>query len=424
MKNYGLIIPPITNKEEGAEHLLGSIPKLRGVVINESGDWTQWLPDKEPQNVRGVETNACTIYASLNAIETLLKFKGYNVNYSDRYLANVAKSKGILNPAVGADPHRVAELIRNVAGCLKEDRLPSWTDDIKTAEDYYTLQNLYELMKEGERWYDEWEFSHEWLFNGGTPQEKRKKIEEGLKKGTVCVSVVAWLKNEQGFYYKPQGTIDGHWTMTANAQKDRYTIFDSYDGFIKPLVPDYDFSIAKVYYLTPAQEKRNILYNILELLKKILFLDLILIKKKEVIVPDEVLPPPAVKDDFNPPPNSSRVPDFARAIQKQEGWFPGSRSYRNKNPGNLKWSGLTKELGAIEKDKDFFCIFPGYVKGFTALCDFLKLACEDKLKPYRQARTLKRFCEVYANPPPNNGYATGIARDLNIELDTDIKTLL
>src|SRR3990167_5927954 len=178
IKNYGLILPKIETRGEGAEHLLGSLAKP---IIKPDQDWTKFWPSGEPQKKNDVETYACTVWATLNAIETLIKFKtGLDVNYSDRYLANAARFKGILNPSVGADPHKIAELIRNVVGCLKEDRLP-WTDDIKTSADYYDVKNLAELMKEGRRWYDEYILNHEWVFKGGN---KETELKESLGKGS------------------------------------------------------------------------------------------------------------------------------------------------------------------------------------------------------------------------------------------------
>lgn len=259
--NYGLIIPKIETKEEGAEYILGS-SKIKGEVINSSGDWIPYLPEKEPQNKRGIETMACSVYATLNALETLLKFKGYDVNYSDRYLAIVGK----VDPYRGADPHAIAECIRKTAGCLREDKLP-FSDDIKSVEDYYNVPQdiIIQLLKEGQKWYNEWELSHEWLWKNGQPNEKRLLAQEGLQKGVVCLSVSAWHFDGQK-YYKPENSQDNHWTQLASASPERYVIFDSYDGYLKDLVPLYDFSIAKVYYLTSAQIKLSIIQKWLNIL--------------------------------------------------------------------------------------------------------------------------------------------------------------
>jgi len=55
------------------------------------------------------------------------------------------------------------------------------------------------------------------------------------------------------------------------------------------------------------------------------------------------------------------VQRWALAIQSHEGWFSGSRAYRNNNPGNLKIDG---DLG---RDEDGFAKFSSYEAGFSAL---------------------------------------------------------
>lgn len=261
--NYGLIIPKIETREEGAEHVLGSAG-LPGAIINPSGDWLSSLPDREPQSKYGVETQACTVYGTLSALEALIFFMtGIKVNYSDRYVANVAKNRGILNPYGGADPHKIAELLRTITGNLREERAP-WSADLTTVDEYYGIvgKELANLMLEGAAWYKEWKLEHEWIFLGGTPQEKRKKIQDALKKGTVCVSVAAWFE-KNGLYYKPAGSGDNHWTMLAQANGDNpYKDFDSYDTYVKDLDPLFDFEIAKVYYLTPVKKTHLFLKNL------------------------------------------------------------------------------------------------------------------------------------------------------------------
>ena len=57
--------------------------------------------------------------------------------------------------------------------------------------------------------------------------------------------------------------------------------------------------------------------------------------------------------------------DLALAHQRHEGYFPGSRSYRNNNPGNLR-------AGPPSDDKAF-TIFPTYEAGFNAMKYDLKV---------------------------------------------------
>lgn len=419
VRNHGLVISEIVTEGKEANYILGGFTKLKGEIINPSGDWRPYLPVKEPQNKRGIETQACTVYGTLNAIETLILFKtGVQVNYSDRYLANVAKKYGKLDPFSGADPHQIAELIRKIAGCLREDRLP-WTDDIKTVNDYYGLleQELTELIKEGPRWYEEWDFGHEWLFNGGTPQQKRSKVEEGLTKGAVCLSVVAWLYDEaRKLYYKKQGEKDGHWTQCSFAPKDKYHVFDSYDGFEKELDPLYDFNIAKVYYLTPAQVKRDIIARIIAKIVDLMPFLSFLVKKRI----EEIKKAPAIDP---PTPKPSKIEAWAKAIEKEEGMFVGSRSFRNNNPGNLKKGIYTDGLGAVDEDNGNFLIFTDYKAGFSALCAFLTNACEGDYLRYK-GTTLKQFTDFYANPPAGSRYAENVAKALGAPVDIPIAKLL
>ena len=120
---------------------------------------------------------------------------------------------------------------------------------------------------------------------------------------------------------------------------------------------------------------------------------------------------------------TNKIIEWAEGIKIEEGWGSNSRSMRNLNPGNLKFSELTKELGAIRFDADNFAIFPTYAIGFSALCEFLVLACEDKLKAYHNARTLRLFTRIYALPP-NDNYCLGVAKKLGVSPDILIKELL
>ena len=71
-KNYGLVIPSIKTREEGAEYILGS-SKLKGEIINPSADWTWYLPAGELQAIR-FETFGCTSFGTTHAIATLVNF--------------------------------------------------------------------------------------------------------------------------------------------------------------------------------------------------------------------------------------------------------------------------------------------------------------------------------------------------------------
>lgn len=85
---------------------------------------------------------------------------------------------------------------------------------------------------------------------------------------------------------------------------------------------------------------------------------------------------------------------LALAIQEHEGWYPGSRSYRNNNPGNLRFMGQT---GAIGVDSGGFAIFGNYESGFSALERQIKL---DRSR--NPQWTISEFISSYAPPVEND----------------------
>lgn len=119
--------------------------------------------------------------------------------------------------------------------------------------------------------------------------------------------------------------------------------------------------------------------------------------------------------------------EWARAIQRHEGYFPGSASYRNNNPGNFRCSGLVMgEFGAI-KCVNNLAVFKTFDDGFNALKQFLIYAAEGKLRAYKPDMTLYQFYAVYAPAADSNNpknYAEAVAKDLKISPDTKIKMLL
>lgn len=82
------------------------------------------------------------------------------------------------------------------------------------------------------------------------------------------------------------------------------------------------------------------------------------------------------------------------AIQTAEGWYPGSRSYRNNNPGNLRYAGQVAATGA---DNAGFAVFNTYDDGFAALVAQIQLDASR-----HPDWTLQDFVNNYAPPSENN----------------------
>lgn len=70
----------------------------------------------------------------------------------------------------------------------------------------------------------------------------------------------------------------------------------------------------------------------------------------------------------------NRLDRLAEAIMWREGWKPGTRAYRNCNPGNLRWS---KFECSHEDDPKYgrYSIFPTFATGWDALVFDLKSKC-------------------------------------------------
>jgi len=115
---------------------------------------------------------------------------------------------------------------------------------------------------------------------------------------------------------------------------------------------------------------------------------------------------------------------FCLAIQEYEGYFPGSRSYRNNNPGNLKYVGQANAIGA---DKDNFCIFSNYESGWRALVRQVEIAANGQSKVYSPKDTVLEFFRKYAPQRDNNepnAYALYISQKVGIEPQSKIKEIL
>ena len=421
-------------KQAKAGFILGARGGILAGVINPSGDWTQYAPVFEPQAYteadRWIETNNCTGFGISRSAAALMRFMyGKVINYSERFLGIVAGT----NPAVGNDPYKVGEAARDY-GFLNDFLLP-FSADIMTREQYYSPRPMTQMfLRPAADWKLSHKFNHEAVFKKDDDvRAKHAMLKIALTKGPVAVSVKAWKRNDDtGLYYKSRGESDTHWTWLMRFDGENPIVGDSYLPYEKKLTSDYDFNYAEWYAIDAETEtiKRGIMSQIIAIYKQVIaLLTQQIIQLPVPLPPVKFIPPDDVLPPITPPappaePKGSKIPLWARAISKEEGFAPGTRSWRNNNPGNIKWSSLIQSLGATSKDPNGFAVFPTYDAGFNALCDFLKLGCLNQLRAFHQARTLEQFTQVYALPPANHPYAANVARALGVSVKVDIKTLL
>ena len=87
-----------------------------------------------------------------------------------------------------------------------------------------------------------------------------------------------------------------------------------------------------------------------------------------------------------------------------EGWAPGSRSWRNSNPGNLRSSRLT------DQSDDGFAVFPDFSVGWAALELDLWLKCSGRSTSGVTPKTsLYEFVKIYACPATENEHDNYVA---------------
>lgn len=92
-----------------------------------------------------------------------------------------------------------------------------------------------------------------------------------------------------------------------------------------------------------------------------------------------------------------RLYTLARAIQEFEGYAPGTRSHRNRNPGNLRSSPFQAD------DDGGYAIFPAYFDGLFALLWDLWSKCDGRTRTgLGPASTLSNLISVYAPSGDHN----------------------
>jgi hypothetical protein len=114
------------------------------------------------------------------------------------------------------------------------------------------------------------------------------------------------------------------------------------------------------------------------------------------------------------------VNKMAIAIKQFEGWYEGSRSYRNNNPGNLKFA---NQPGAIGADESGHAIFSSYQAGWSALLRQLRAAFLGTSRVYSPGDTLYSFFSKYAeaNSVP---YAEYVAAQMGVAPDQTLGSLI
>lgn len=94
------------------------------------------------------------------------------------------------------------------------------------------------------------------------------------------------------------------------------------------------------------------------------------------------------------------------AIQKQQGYHPGSISYEQNNPGNLKWGAFAKSMGATGPGRGGHAIFPSYEAGRAALKQLIET----------KGKSPSEISQWYAEGPQGGmHWARGVAKFAGVD---------
>ena len=235
--NYGFI-EPVLKQEDWV--LSGNLDKI---ILQEDGQWGNFLPEVEYQKKYGIETSACATFTSLNCLEILFN-RVYNLqaNFSERYTSILGSTTPL-----GASPQDVAESMRK-NGVIAQKYLP-FDESIETFDDFHSPTPMAEKYLEiGAEWLEYNSIFHDWVVIP-SDKDKPKQLMEALKTSPLLVSVKAWSSDGE-YYVKTKGDRDNHATTLYGYVEGKYwKVFDSYDNVHKKLAWDYDFGWAKRFVL-------------------------------------------------------------------------------------------------------------------------------------------------------------------------------
>ncbi len=193
MENHGVLMG-----QRETDYIGGTLPYK---INNESGDWTQWLPDPEWQVTTKIDTMACVSFSALNCLETLIHFHtGKKVNFSDRLTAYLSGTT-----IHGNFLFKVADSIRKDGLVLQEEWATTPDMDWDT---YYAVPPI-ELINKAKNFLNEWIINYEFI------DFTKESLIKHLKQSPIQV------------------VIPGHAIMLFTTTEQVYKYFDHYSPAIK-----------------------------------------------------------------------------------------------------------------------------------------------------------------------------------------------
>lgn len=250
---------------------------ISGSEINSKGDWSDFLPPFEDQNVAGVESSACYVEGNQAVVATLKEYIYGILDENNSARFNALLSKGT---STGGDPLKAGYSIKT-DGLIPQSMM-DW-HGVNSWEYFHSWNGVdkAQCLVKGQQEAIQWDKKYYILSEKNDPLEvKYNNLRQALKRSPVALSVYAWIERN-GKYYKPQGARDTHLVMAIGlTDKNEIIIRDTYKPYIKILEAntDFDFSMYWILRKKSTEEvlndtQKSLIINLLKyvviLLKKI-----------------------------------------------------------------------------------------------------------------------------------------------------------
>lgn len=232
------------------KHYVFGRSSLPFTVLQSDCDWQNSLPTKEFQSKLGKESYACVIFSILHCLQILIKRKyGLERNYAEAFLAELAHTR----ENQGSSPQDACDLLLKM-GVPPESDFPfdDWLQNgAKITDAVYKI--ALEINKE-------FDIGHEFV------ELNNEAITLALTSSPLLISVFAWVKNDKGYYYRPEGASDIHATVLIYQRIGEFRrVFDTYPDSGGDVIKDYDWNsmpmIVKRFTVEKKEKTVNIEYT-------------------------------------------------------------------------------------------------------------------------------------------------------------------
>lgn len=239
MKNHGYIEQVIEPKD----WVLGGVSAMPKVVERPDGQWGDFLPVLEIQRYGWGDSMACVSFSFLNALETLLKKRGEQYNFSDRVLA---KASG--TTVNGNSMRKVADTARKF-GLVEEGNWPA--SDTVSWQDFYkplsaTVVSTASMFAQGHKIQYETVFAY--------PEQ----MCEALMYSPLQIAMYAYGEVKDGIYLNPGNKQSNHCVILFEYEFGKYwKIYDQYENKFKKLAWDYNISFIYRVNIEKTMPEKN-----------------------------------------------------------------------------------------------------------------------------------------------------------------------